>query len=1394
MREIHPKCAEVMDDLGLIIDGDQDALARHADHLATCDVCRDARYDAERAAEMVRQSGADYRPPGDLEPRVLGTLEKRNATVPRTAAVPDEERPTVPESGVPPTTAGQAPAPTSIIQHAPSPHAARFARWVLAAAAVFLVGIGGTALWFFNRGDDGGGGRAPGRGLTVALGSGGAAPSNGATTATVSQIVRAAADGATGVTVRFPASDQFAPATVDTPIPAGATVRTDDRTRARIAFSDGTEVVLNHGSELTLDASTPRLFRLATGSEVLAEVAHVESGPAAVFETPTGRVEVLGTKLLVAATNELSTVRVTRGEVRILGNDGSTADVKAGEEGLLPSGGGASVAQAVNLSGSVAWSEMGAAEQGVERSMSGLGELRASAPGEREGSERPLALTKHFARVRIVGNVARTEVEETFRNDSGTTLEGIYRFPLPPDARIARLALDVNGEMEDGAFIERDRASKIWRGVIRRATPQAERRPQEEFIWVPGPWRDPALLEWQNGGRFELRIFPIPANGERRVIIAYEQTVAPHAGGRRYVYPLPHSADASTKVGWFNLDLRVAGHDPAVPVKMHNYEAQAVPEADATRLQMVQTNFLPAGDVVVDYALEGGNREMRYWTYDGPAVAAPSVDAAQPGSNRGSAAEVVDAQRALAADTRPYVVFAIRPELPVRTENRPRDYVIVVDSSQSMVGERYTRAVRLVTGIIAEMDRRDRFTLMACDASCQSKPGGPRPPSSEAAAEAQAWLQTIRPAGATDLVATVRAAAGAAGQTVDRDVRVLYIGDGMATVGHRRASAVSAMVSSLARGSQLTFSTVGIGGDADTLVLSAIARAGGGHYVPYVPGQHPSGTALAVLESTYGVALRDARLELPPGVTDVAPTELPTLRAGEEVIVAARFAGEVRGEVVLRGTVGGQPYEDRYPVLVQPSSAAGNAFVPRLWAAASIDRLQLRGRPEDRDHIVALSRGYGVMSRHTSLLVLESEAMFRAFGVDRATPVVQWSGEEDLVTSDSEGTVAHEGPTVLASMPAKSAGGGGMARAARVSADRDDQFQGAFGGADAEMGAVAQAPAAPMPAATAAREPAEERSRRGPPAFRPGGRWMRRVWERVGSIDAGAVEPPADRQAVFQAEEALRMQPDSRDRHRDLVRALARVGDLERAEEVAEQWLGRDQLDPEALIALADIVGRLGRRGEALRLLTGIVDLQPDTAALHVRLADAFDRAGQTDRACGHRVALAELDGAEAQAIAGAVRCEQGLGQHVLASQILDAVTDSAARRRVEQALTTPPSARPVNGDLMIEATWSGPQDLDIGLIDSSGQRISWMGGRTNVVGDSAWMPGREQLGLRWTPAGAYALEVARTDPLDTTPISGQVRVRLLGQVRTIPFTVVGPQAQVAQVRVRRVSRLVPTW
>ena len=41
-------CDQVNDDLAAIVDGDHDTIARHAEHLASCDTCRDARHESRR--------------------------------------------------------------------------------------------------------------------------------------------------------------------------------------------------------------------------------------------------------------------------------------------------------------------------------------------------------------------------------------------------------------------------------------------------------------------------------------------------------------------------------------------------------------------------------------------------------------------------------------------------------------------------------------------------------------------------------------------------------------------------------------------------------------------------------------------------------------------------------------------------------------------------------------------------------------------------------------------------------------------------------------------------------------------------------------------------------------------------------------------------------------------------------------------------------------------------------------------------------------------------------------------------------------------------------------------------------------------------------------------------
>ncbi len=754
-------CARVQEELSALAD---DAIPEEAAaHLAGCDDCRDLLHDARLTASALRHSlGADFAPmDGDaLAAKVLAAIDGA-AKATREAPAPRDLTPQPPLRWLrrgrrrlrPRGAGGDSPPPESRLP----PHATKREGTIVArrriGASILGVGLFAAAasvavVVVALRGPSVSPPDAPDQPRVIPSGP------VGPWHATLGRVLGA------GVTVKADGASDFAAVRERAVLAVGSTIRTDARTRARLDLDDGTVLVLDRGTTVVLDPGAPRRARIVEGT-LVADVAHRDDAPPAVHHHRAGR--------RARARDQVRPERLERahdgaGHPRRGAPRRGPRRRRRGED---RPGGRARPRSGHRVAGRRPGRPrgvVGAQRPDEATTSSGLGELRARRPGSSVERDEAVHLAEHSVRVRIVGNVARTEIEEVFRNDTGRELEGLYRFPLPPEAQVEELALDVDGRMEPGAFVDRDRAAAIWRGVIHHAAPNTP-PPREEYVWVPGPWRDPALLEWQRGGRFELRVFPIPARGARRVRIAYTQTIAPSGGGaRRYVYPLPHDPAGSTRVDHMSMDVQVLGHASGRAVRMLGYPfAAAETSAAASRWTFSQDNFTPSGDVVLEYALGDQDVPVTAWGY------------AEPTNTEGA-----------------YVALALRPQLPRWGEARPRDYVFVVDASRSMVGERYARATRLLTSIVSEMDRRDRLTVLACDVRCVAMREGMVPASAEVARQVGGWLQAREPAGGSDLGAALRAAVSATRATPDdRDVRVVYLGDGASTVGHRRPSTLA---------------------------------------------------------------------------------------------------------------------------------------------------------------------------------------------------------------------------------------------------------------------------------------------------------------------------------------------------------------------------------------------------------------------------------------------------------------------------------------------------------------------------------------------------------------------------------------------------------------------------
>ncbi|HEY6077299.1 MAG TPA: VIT domain-containing protein, partial [Polyangiaceae bacterium] len=585
-------CERVSESLADVLDGS--ASPELLEHAASCDDCRDARHDAERAELLLSEAGSDFALPADLTEQLL-------------AATPAPAK--APAPPTPPAAAAPEAAPPSRLRSL----ATRWAIPVLAtaAAAAFLIGRSTPSA---TSADDYELSGPPWRGKVQKL------------------VTR---DGK--LEICAPSGSSCRAAREGDEVPAGSQLRTDRSTLVELSFSDGTSLSLDRETALRL-STRGRGGELLRGG-VVADVQH-DARAGVRFEFKGGHLDVLGTKFSLRSDDESAVVHVARGQVRLSDNAGHDAIVLAGEEGRLLPGSPPVTSSAAGLGEALGWSDavLAQSEDEPQARPRALGELKAKKPGERSERAGAVKLESHAVRVRIAGSVARTEVEEVFTNQTDDVLEGIFRFPLPPDAKIERLALEVDGKLEEGAFVDRERAAAIWRGAIVQAAPQLRREIKDEIVWVPGPWRDPALLEWQRGGRFELRIYPIPKRGSRRVVLAYTQLVKQSASLRHYSYPLGFDPSGNSTPLDFSVDVQLRGQDPAVRVRTPGWDVSRTQEDGSTRLRFEARSFVPDGDFAVDYALADRRAEVSSWAYRG--------------ANAGG------------QPTAPYLALALRPRLP----------------------------------------------------------------------------------------------------------------------------------------------------------------------------------------------------------------------------------------------------------------------------------------------------------------------------------------------------------------------------------------------------------------------------------------------------------------------------------------------------------------------------------------------------------------------------------------------------------------------------------------------------------------------------------------------------------------------------------------------------------
>ena len=136
-----------------------------------------------------------------------------------------------------------------------------------------------------------------------------------------------------------------------------------------------------------------------------------------------------------------------------------------------------------------------------------------------ERNANPMVLQDLSIDILVIGQTAVTTMEMTFYNPNSRVMEGEFQFPLANGQQVSRFALDINGKLREGVVVDKTAGRKAFEEIVRRGV-------------------DPGLLEKTEGNNFKARVYPMPAKGTRRVLIAFEQELHERDGQDYYFLPI----------------------------------------------------------------------------------------------------------------------------------------------------------------------------------------------------------------------------------------------------------------------------------------------------------------------------------------------------------------------------------------------------------------------------------------------------------------------------------------------------------------------------------------------------------------------------------------------------------------------------------------------------------------------------------------------------------------------------------------------------------------------------------------------------------------------------------------------------------------------------------------
>lgn len=507
----------------------------------------------------------------------------------------------------------------------------------------------------------------------------------------------------------------------------------------------------------------------------------------------------------------------------------------------------------------------------------------------------------------ISGPILRAKIRQTFHNPSQYWSEGVYTFPLPPEASVDQLRMEIGERVIEGQIHEKQAAKQIYqtaRDAGKRTSLLNHHRTNVFTTSVANIGPDERIIiefEYQQvldfkAQHFELRLPLVntPKFTPSRITMAPD-FVAPInvVRGKHDIPGNPVTIDVELKAG-FPIE--------AVASVSHRLKTKKI--SDAHYILFVEGNAESSNrDFVLSWNLKPSDKPM------------VSVLREEVGGES-------------------YGLLMVMPPQPEKNEYAaqmtiPRDLVLVLDVSGSMQGQSINQARSSVLKALSKLKPHDRFNIIWFNTRAWKLYSNSQYASAENLNFARQKILSEAADGGTDMRPALRLALR--GDTDAEFLRqVVFITDGAVS---NEAELFSEIRHHLG---QSRLFTVGIGSAPNSYFMQKAARAGRGTFTYVSRPEEVNQKISYLLRQLAAPALTNLRLNLNEDSTVLASQgPLPDLYLGEPMYVSFK-ANKFPETAVLSATLGGEFSELNVPL----QSAVKHAGVAVEWGRRKISAKQ----------------------------------------------------------------------------------------------------------------------------------------------------------------------------------------------------------------------------------------------------------------------------------------------------------------------------------------------------------------------------------------------------------------------------------------------------------------------